>query len=42
MFAIAEPPASPKAECFYLSIVPEGTAVSFCIISQHFVLGYFH
>jgi hypothetical protein len=24
------------------SIVPAGTDVSFCIISQHFVLGYFH
>jgi hypothetical protein len=24
------------------SIVPTGTDVSFCIISQHFVLGYFH
>jgi hypothetical protein len=24
------------------SIVPDGTDVSFCMISQHFVLGYFH
>ncbi len=24
------------------SIVPGGTDASFCIISQHFVLGYFH
>jgi hypothetical protein len=24
------------------SIVPNGTDLSFCIISQHFVLGYFH
>jgi hypothetical protein len=25
-----------------ISIVPDGTDVSFCVISQHFVLGYFH
>ena len=25
-----------------VSIVPYGTDVSFCIISQHYVLGYFH
>jgi hypothetical protein len=25
-----------------VSIVPNGTDLSFCIISQHFVLGYFH
>src|SRR5258708_9061688 len=25
----------------YVSIVPAGTGISFCIISQHFVLGYF-
>jgi len=25
-----------------VSIVPTGTDISFCIISQHFVLGYFH
>jgi hypothetical protein len=25
-----------------VSIVPSGTDISFCIISQHFVLGYFH
>ena len=24
-----------------ISIVPAGTGISFCIISQHFVLGYF-
>ena len=24
------------------SIVPAGTDVLFCVISQHFVLGYFH
>ena len=24
------------------SIVPGGTDVSFCTVSQHFVLGYFH
>jgi hypothetical protein len=25
-----------------VSIVPYGTDVSFCIISHHFVVGYFH
>jgi len=25
-----------------VSIVPSGTDISFCIISQHFVLGYFY
>ena len=40
MLAIAEPRAKPKAECFYR---PYGTDLSFCFISQHFVLGfYFH
>jgi hypothetical protein len=24
------------------SIVPAGTDISFCVLSQHFVLGYFH
>jgi hypothetical protein len=38
MLAIAEPRAKPKSS---VSIVPRGTAVSFCFISQHFVLGYF-
>jgi hypothetical protein len=39
MLAIAEPRAKPKAECFYR---PYETDLSFCFISQHFVLGYFH
>ena len=38
MLAIAEPRAKPKAECFYR---PYGTDLSFCFISQRFVLGYF-
>src|SRR5260370_21746538 len=25
-----------------ISIVPHGTDIAFCFISQHFVLGYFH
>ena len=39
MLAITERRAKPKPN---VSIVPYGTAVSFCIIPQHFVLGYFH
>ena len=39
MLAIAETHARFKAD---VSIVPRGADVSFCIISQHFVLGYFH
>jgi hypothetical protein len=39
MLAIAERRANQKPN---VSIVPNGTAVSFCIIPQHFVLGYFH
>jgi hypothetical protein len=39
MLAIAERRAKPKAERFYR---PYGTDRVFCIISQHFVLGYFH
>jgi hypothetical protein len=38
MLAIAESRTRSKAERFYR---PHGTEVSFCIISQHFVLGYF-
>jgi hypothetical protein len=38
MLAIAEPRARPKARRFYR---PSGTDLSFCFISQHFVLGYF-
>jgi hypothetical protein len=38
MLAIAERRARPKAERFDR---PDGTDVYFCIISQHFVLGYF-
>ena len=38
MLAIAKPCARPKGDPFYR---PSGTDVSFCIISQHFVLGYF-
>jgi hypothetical protein len=39
MLEIAERRAGPKTK---RSIVPHGTDVSFWIISQHFVLGYFH
>ncbi len=39
MRAIAEPRAEPEAECFFR---PFGTDLSFCFISLHFVLGYFH
>jgi hypothetical protein len=38
MEAIAERRARPNAKRFYRP----GTDLSFCIISQHFVLGYFH
>jgi hypothetical protein len=39
MLAIAEPrERDPKPS---VSIVPGGTEIPFCIISQHFVLGYF-
>jgi hypothetical protein len=39
MLAIAKPRArDPKPT---VSIVPEGTDLFFCFISQHFVLGYF-
>lgn len=39
MLAIAETHANSKPK---VSIVPRGTDVSFYIISQRFVLGYFH
>jgi hypothetical protein len=39
MLAIAEPRAKSKPS---VSIVPYETDLSFCFISQHFVLGYFH
>ena len=39
MLAIAER-ARPKAERFYRP--SHGTGMSFYIVSQHFVLGYFH
>ena len=40
MREIAEPHAKPKAERFDRPF--DGTDLSFCFISQHFVLGYFH
>jgi hypothetical protein len=39
MLAIAEPRAKSKPS---VSFVPYETDLSFCFISQHFVLGYFH
>jgi hypothetical protein len=39
MVAIAEPRATPKADRFYR---PSRDGPVFCLISQHFVLGYFH
>jgi hypothetical protein len=33
---------SPRDQEPNVSIVPRGTDTSFCVISQHFVLGYFH
>jgi hypothetical protein len=42
MLAIAERHAEPKAERFDRPLPLTGTDLSFGIISQHFVLGYFH
>jgi len=38
MLAIAEPRAKPKAERFFRPLRDD---ISFCFISQHFVMGYF-